>query len=278
MGKEINLNSSEWRDIVFEGKNHKYGAYYLRSTSSKRHIVAFLVVLVFVAIVAALPAFLDAVTPKKDHLGGIDEQVVMSDLTAPEELEEPPVELPPETPPPPPLKETVQFTPPVIKEVVNEEKEMKTVEELVEKKDIQISVATVTGPDASKNGVDIQDLKKEQRDLVGTGPVQEKPFTSVEQMPQYPGGDAALMKYIASNLKYPTIAAENGVQGQVIIRFVVTKDGSISDVQVLRSLDASCDKEAVRVVKSMAKWIPGKQNGRAVAVYYTLPVRFKLQT
>lgn len=277
MGKDINLNSPEWRDIVFEGKNKKYGAYYLRSTSSKRHIVAFFVVLVFVAIIAALPAFLQAVTPKKDKLGGIDTEVVMADLSEPDVPEEPPVEIPPETPPPPPLKETVQFTPPVIKEVVSEEKEMKTVEELNEKKDVQISIKDVTGPDVTKDGKDIQDLKKEQRDMVGTGPIQEKPFTSVEQMPQYPGGDAELMKYIATNLKYPVIAQENGVQGQVVIRFVVTKDGDISDVQVLRSLDPSCDKEAVRVVKSMKKWIPGKQNGRAVAVYFTLPVRFKLQ-
>lgn len=277
MGKEIDLNSPEWRDIVFEGKNQKYGAYYLRSTSSKRHIVAFFVVLLFVAIVAALPAFLKAVTPEKDNYGGIDETITMADLSAPEEIEEPPVEIPPETPPPPPLKETVQFTPPVIKEVVNEEKEMKTQEELVEKKEVQISVATVTGPNTSATGVDIADLKKDQRDMVGKGPVQEKPFTSVEQMPQFPGGDAELMKYIGSNLKYPTIAAENGVEGRVVIQFVVSKDGSISDVKVVRSLDPSCDKEAQRVVRSMPKWIPGKQNGRAVAVYYTLPVLFKLQ-
>lgn len=278
MGKEIKLNSSEWRDIVFEGKNHKYGAYYLRGTSSKRHIVAFFVVIAFVAVVAAIPSFLEAVRPEKTNLGGVDDEYAMVDLTQPEEPE-PPVEIPPDAPPPPPpLKESIQFTPPVITEdsKVKEDKEMKTVEELQEKKDVQISIATVDADKASKDGKDIADVLKEQRDVTATQAV-EKPFTTVEQMPQFPGGNAALLKYISGNIKYPTIAAENGIEGRVIVRFVVTKDGSISDVTVLRSLDPSCDKEAVRVVKSMPKWIAGMQNGRAVPVYFTLPVVFKLQ-
>jgi protein TonB len=99
----------------------------------------------------------------------------------------------------------------------------------------------------------------------------------VEQMPAFPGGDAALMKYLQENTHYPTIAAENGVQGRVVIGFVVEKDGSITDVTVIKSQDPSLDREATRVVKSMPRWIPGKQNGSAVRVKYQVPVTFRLQ-
>lgn len=277
MGKGIDLNSSEWRDIVFEGKNQNYGAYALRKTSSKRHIVAFIVVLIFVGVVAALPAFLEAVKSKSDNLGGTDDAFEMASITNVEEqVPEENIIRQETAPPPPPLKATIQFTPPVITEdsKVNEEKEMKSMEELSESK-VQISIATVEGTN-DKNAVDIAELK-EHKVIVAEPKEEEKPFVSVEQMPQFPGGDAELMKFIGSNLKYPTIAAENGIEGRAVIRFVVTKDGSVSDVQVVRSLDPSCDKEAIRVVKMMPKWVPGKQNGRNVPVYYTLPVLFKLQ-
>ncbi|MBQ8100678.1 MAG: energy transducer TonB [Paludibacteraceae bacterium] len=112
-------------------------------------------------------------------------------------------------------------------------------------------------------------------------PVEEEEevvFVVVETMPEFPGGQAALFKYLSENVKYPVIAQENGIQGRVICQFVVNKDGSIVDVEVVRSGgDASLDKEAVRVIKSMPKWKPGKQRGKAVRVKYTVPVNFKLQ-
>ena len=96
-------------------------------------------------------------------------------------------------------------------------------------------------------------------------------------MPSFPGGMGALMQYLSSHIKYPVVAEENGIQGRVVCTFVVERDGSITDVKVVRGVDSSLDKEAVRVVKSMPRWIPGKQNGSAVRVKYTLPVTFKLQ-
>jgi protein TonB len=277
MGKNISLNSSEWRDIVFEDRNKQYGAYRLRATSSKRHIVAFVVGLVFVGIVAAIPKFMEAVKANKENLGGVDEAFELSQLNKPEEkLPEEDLIRQQTAPPPPPLKATIQFTPPVITEdsKVNEDKEMKSQEELNEKKDIQISIATVEGS-TDKNAVDIAELKEHK--VIVEEKVEEKPFTSVEQMPQFPGGEAELMKYLGTNIKYPTIAAENGIEGRVVVRFVVNKDGAVSDAQVVRTLDASCDKEALRVIRSMPKWVPGKQNGRNVPVFYTVPVLFKLQ-
>lgn len=276
MGKEVNLNSSEWRDIVFEGKNKSYGAYQLRQSSSKRHIVAFVAVVVFVGVVAALPSFLDAVRPKNDNLGGVEEAFELSKIANVEEqVPEENIIRQETAPPPPPLRATIQFTPPVITEdsKVAEDKEMKTMDELNETK-VQISIATVEGTN-DKNAVDIAELKEHKVIVEEKEP--EKPFTSVEQMPQFPGGDAELMKFIGGNLKYPPIAAENGIEGRVVIRFVVGKDGKVSDIQILRSLDPSCDKEAKRVVASMPTWVPGMQNGRKVPVYYTLPVLFKLQ-
>lgn len=104
-----------------------------------------------------------------------------------------------------------------------------------------------------------------------------KVFDVVEQMPEFPGGQAALLKWINENIKYPAIAEENGIQGRVVCTFVVEKDGSTTDVLVARSIDPSLDKEAVRLLKKMPKWIPGKQRGENVRVKYTVPITFRLQ-
>ena len=105
-----------------------------------------------------------------------------------------------------------------------------------------------------------------------------KAYEAVEQMPYFPGGESEMMKFIRENIQYPASAKEYGIQGRVILRFVVTETGTIENITVLRSLDPACDKEAIRLLKSMPKWIPGKQNDEIVSVYYTLPIAFKLQT
>ena len=102
-------------------------------------------------------------------------------------------------------------------------------------------------------------------------------FVSVEHNPEFPGGMQELYKFIAENLKYPAEAQQNGIQGKAIIRFIVEKDGSVSNVEVLRGFDANCDAEAVRVIKMLPKFKPGTQNGQVVRVYYTLPINFVLQ-
>ena len=102
-------------------------------------------------------------------------------------------------------------------------------------------------------------------------------YSHVEVMPSFPGGTEALLKWLGANIQYPKEAQEKGIQGRVILRFIVTSDGSVKDVEVVKGLDPVCDQEAVRVVKLMPKWIPGKQNGKEVDVYYSLPVTFKLE-
>ena len=127
--------------------------------------------------------------------------------------------------------------------------------------------------------------KGEAVQVVSTGPAvvveevveEEQIFQVVEEMPSFPGGDAECMRFLNKNIKYPTIAKENGIQGRVILQFVVNKDGSIVDVVVARSVDPYLDKEAVRVVNMMPKWKPGKQRGKPVRVKFTLPVTFRLQ-
>ena len=108
-------------------------------------------------------------------------------------------------------------------------------------------------------------------------PEPEKVFKSVDQMPQFPGGDAGLMDYLSTHIQYPGMAAENRIQGKVIVQFVVEKDGSVGEVKVVRSVDMELDREAVRVVKSLPNFTPGRMNGQVVRVWYTLPITFKLR-
>ena len=145
--------------------------------------------------------------------------------------------------------------------------------EVEEETTVVVEMTQLPEAEVEKQGQDIADF----REVIAEPVVEEeKPYEAVEQMPTFPGGETELMKFIRDNLKYPVIAQENGIQGRVILRFVVSKTGAIDNVTVLRSLDPTCDKEAIRVVKSMPKWIPGKQNGNNVPVYFTLPVVFKL--
>lgn len=276
MGKDIKLNSSEWCDVVFEGKNKQYGAYRLRQSSSKRHIVAFIVILVFAGVVSALPSLISEIKKlTQNQQENIDETFELSNIPVDQEIPEENKILQETAPPPPPLKTTVQFVPPTIAkdEEVTDKDVMKSQDEIQENK-IQISVASVQG--TSDKGVDIAELR-EHKVIVEEKPVEEKPFVTVEQMPTFPGGEVEMQKFIRDNLRYPVVAQEAGIQGRVTLRFVVSKTGTIENVTVVRGIDPSCDKEAVRVVQSMPKWIPGKQNGLNVPVYFNLPIQFRLQ-
>lgn len=271
MAKDINLNDAEWCDLVFEGRNQGYGAFTMRQTSSNRHIKAFIIGVVFVGFVAILPTLISTVQRLTAKREVMTEKTVMSNLAKLEDqLKEENIKRATEAEPPPPMKTTVKFTAPVITdEPIEEGEELKSMDELSNTK-ATISVADVQGTDDEK-GVDIADLKDHQ--VV----IEDKPVYGVEQMPQFPGGEEELLRFIKDNLKYPAVAAEVGIEGRVTIRFVVNRNGDVTDITVIRGLDPSCDKEAVRVVRMMPRWIPGRQNGRNVPVYYTLPVVYKLQ-
>ena len=267
---KIDLTSPEWCELIFQGKNKAYGAYKMRANSPKRHTWAMVIVVIIAAVGFSIPTLVKLATPKQKEV--MTEVTTLSQLEEPEVKQEEFKKVEPVAPPPA-LKSSIKFTAPVIKkdEEVRDDEEIKSQEELTQTK-VAISIADVKGND-EEHGQDIADF----REVIAEPVVEEeKPYEAVEQMPTFPGGETELMKFIRDNLKYPVIAQENGIQGRVILRFVVSKTGTIDNVTVLRSLDPTCDKEAIRVVKSMPKWIPGKQNGNNVPVYFTLPVVFKL--
>ena len=263
---KIDLISLEWCELIFKDKNKAYGAYKMRRDFGRRQLAAIIIVIVVAAVGFSLPRLIKMAIPEKEEV--MTEVTQLSQLEEPEVKQEELVKPVEQIAPPPQLKSTIKFTAPVIKK----DEEVADEDELTESK-VQISIADVKGND-ELNGKDIADLQE----VITQAPEEkEEPYTMVEQMPQFPGGPAELLKYIAKNLHYPAIAAENGIQGRVILRFVVSAEGNVENVQVLRSLDPYCDKEAIRVVQSLPKWIPGKQNGRNVPVYYTCPIVFKLQ-
>ena len=274
---KIDLIDNGWVDLVFEGKNHSYGAYQLRKNTGKRNVMAILVMFAIGVAIAAFVAIKGVVENAMKQDVAIEADVELAKLAEKKEAkvekkEEPKIEkIEVEK-----VKSSVKFVPPVIKKdsEVKPEEELKSQEEL-NKTNTAIGAFDVKGNDEAAGEV----LKAKEVIAQPEPPKEEetKVFDVVEQMPSFPGGPSALMQYLSSNIKYPVVAEENGVQGRVVCTFVVERDGSITDVRVIRSVDPSLDKEAVRVVKSMPKWIPGKQNGSAVRVKYTVPVTFRLQ-
>lgn len=276
---KIDLISNEWADIVFQGRNKVYGAYQLRRGTGKRNIWS----MVFVAAVAAV-AYLGLAAYNSYQAAQKAKFEAEMEASLIETKKEAKVEKKTEAPKVEQVqkvekvKSSIAFTPPVIKKdsEVKPEEEMKTQDELKETK-TAIGAFDVKGNDEAGGTV----LKAVEDIATPEPPKQEaeqnKLFDVVEQQPQYPGGMGALNQWLGSNIKYPVMAAENGIEGRVVVQFVVERDGSISGVHVVRGVDPSLDKEATRVVSAMPKWIPGKQNGSAVRVKYTVPVTFRLQ-
>lgn len=275
---KIDLISNEWTDLVFEGRNQSYGAYKLRKGTAKRNVWALLIVGLAAALLyLGLQLQKMAEANKKVEntqaveLAKLNTEKKEAKVEKKEIIKQEPEKVVEQ------VKSSVKFTAPIIKKdsEVKEEDEIKLDE--VQKSDKAVGAFTVEGNDEVGGAV-----LKAKEDIAAPEPpkhvVEEtKIFTVVEQMPMYPGGDAALMGYLRDNIKYPTVAAENGVQGRVVVGFVVERDGSITDVNILRGVDPSLDREAMRVVKSMPRWNPGKQNGSAVRVKYQVPVSFRLQ-
>lgn len=279
---QIDLTRNGWCDLIFEGRNKEYGAYKLRTQTGKRNFKA----IITIAILAALCIILFYIKAGYDAYQAAhakNENVTeISALNQPKKKEakvERKVQVEEKKEVVKEVKSSIKFTAPVIKKDadVKPEEEMKTQDQIMQ------TNTAIGALDVKGNSNQGEILKVTQR--VETEPVKAEPkpevenkvFDVVEQMPSFPGGPSALMQYLSSNIKYPVVAQENGVQGRVVVSFVVERDGSITDVQVARSVDPSLDREAQRVVRSMPKWIPGKQNGQAVRVKYNVPVAFRLQ-
>ncbi|UKK48833.1 energy transducer TonB [Prevotella sp. E9-3] len=274
---KIDLLNDGWVDLVFEGKNQAYGAYQLRKETGKRNVKALVVVILTIAAIFII-AFLNLTIQnalKQDV--AIETDVELSKIAQKKEAKverKEPVKVEVEQKVVEKVKSSVKFTAPEIKkdEEVKPEDEIKSQDDLA-KTNTAIGTFDVKGNDEAEGEV----LKA--KEVIADEPKveEQKVFDVVEQMPEFPGGQAALLKWISDHIKYPAVAEENGIQGRVVATFVVERDGSVTDVKIARSIDPSLDKEAIRVLKQMPKWIPGKQNGSAVRVKYTVPVTFKLQ-
>ena len=280
---KIDLYDPKWVDMVFAGKNKEYGAYQLRKGTSGRNIKALLILVIAAALVGGFLAWKVIEQKQAEEQQAYMEAMKLAELQQQAKKEEkkkepvkPKIEPKKEIPV---ARETQKFTAPVIKkdELVKEENQVKQMDKL----DDKVAIGT-----EDKEGVKDRTVEAVRSEITVAAPPPPpapkpedatKVFDVVEEMPSFPGGNGALMSYLNGNTKYPVVAQENGVQGKVIISFVVERDGSISDVRVARSVDPSLDREAQRVVKSMPRWTPGKQNGQTVRVKYTVPVVFRLQ-
>ena len=284
MAREVNLSSREWCDLVFEGKNKDFGAYVIRTESTKRHNLAVLWALIGAVAVAALSFGLVKANQylEERRLAALqDQKTYIVDFT-PETEEQQPEQQIIEPEEPEVLEDVLSSVKVTELQIVDDDK-VRPEDEILTQEEIE-ETNKAFGQTNVDNGQDERDkFQTAVTDVVVEKPV-EKPketvvqvFRSVEQMPQFPGGEAALMKYLQSHINYPPMAVENGVQGRVVGQFVVDKTGKVGEVVVVRNVDKDLDKEAVRVCKSLPKFTPGRQNGQAVAVWYTLPVTFKLQ-
>lgn len=257
-------------DIVFDNRNQAYGAHYLRRIYDRIMSRSLLIGLIFIVLLVSSPMILQklrSMIPQEvDKLES--KVVVISDVPAMDPNK--PAPPPPPKVDPPPIKDQIRFVPPKVmkdEEVAIEEQLPIDITNL-ENKDI--STENLEGDD---EGVD---KSLEETPPIMEEPVSEKTFEFVEQMPEFPDGQTAMMKYIMDNMNYPAIARENDIQGTVVVQFVIGSDGEINKVHVARGIGGGCDEEAARVVRSMPKWKPGKHNGKAVQVQFTMPIKFKL--
>jgi protein TonB len=250
-------------EIVFEHRNKEYGAYELRKRYNKHMNTAFIIAISVFVISVSIPAimdFLDTLAPIE-----ADTNVELTLVDAPPlDKDVPPPPPPPD--PPPPVQETIKFTPPVVTEEPIDEKDIPPPQD-----EIKVQVGTETKEGTGDIELPTEGEGKEEVEAP------QQIFTIVEQMPEFPGGEEKLFEYLGKNIKYPSMARENGITGTVYVTFVVEGNGEISDVKKLRGIGGGCDEEAMRVVKAMPSWKAGKQNGKSVRVQYNLPIKFTLR-
>lgn len=253
---------------MFSGRNQTYGAYELRKDNGRNTRNALIIgVIVFVIAISAntIIQLISGFIPKAPDKVKIT-NVVLS--PPPVDLKKPPPPPPPE--PPKPRVDQVKFPPPVVKPDVEVKEKPPTVKEL------EVADPGQKNLKGDKDAPVTIDEPAGTADAKVTEEDPNKIFTSVEQVPTFPGGLEAFGRYLQKNIRYPAVARENGTQGKVILSFICERDGSLTDIKVVRSIGDGCDEEATRVIKASPHWKPGIQNGRPVRVAYSVPVSFTL--
>jgi len=266
----------QFEENLFYGKNKEYGAYVLRKKQKSAQIKGSLIGIFSISLLYLLPFIVKAV----DDYFSEDEKLKLkqelkvvnySQLSSP-----PPIEMINEPKPPPKIDRVLsskKFLPPVVKpdEEVPDEELIPTQDEL---ENINPGTETVEGIDSVvlEGQMVVQEPPKQEMQKA------EEVFQFVEDPPDFPGGDAGLMEFLRSNLRYPDVAKDVGIEGTVVVQFVISSQGKINEILIVKGIGGGCDEETVRVLQVMPDWKPGTQNGRAVAVRYILPVRFRLKT
>ncbi len=270
LGSKLDILKPEWLDIVFNGRNKSYGAYELRKSNPKSTVKALFITLLLFVVAVAAPTIINKI---KGFIPKAPEKVKITEVI----LKPPPPVDPAKKPPPPPPEppkpkvDQVRFPPPVVKpdnEV--KEKDPPTQDELKvadpgpkEQKGDPNQAVRIDEP---VGNADVKQVTEDSNEI----------FTAVEKSAEFPGGIDKFYKFMGDHIKYPAVARENNVQGKVFLQFVVERDGSITDIKVVRGIGSGCDEEAQRALKSSPKWSPGMQNGRAVRSQYTMPISFTL--
>lgn len=272
---DIDYKKLSMDEIVFEKRNKEYGAFQLRKIIDRHKLTGLLIAVGIFALVALTSQFnLLSFLSKGKKEKSVD--IIMQDVDLPPPPPPPVDAPPPPPPPPPPVRPTIKFVEMIAKK--DEEVKEQAITKQEEIKETQVAKETVKGDENAKSII---------VENPGTGTAVKAPepaapkepeiFDRAEVMPTYPGGPAAMLKYLANNIRYPSLARENGLEGKVTVKFTVDKDGSIKDPIILKDgVGGGCADEAIRVIKTMPKWSPGLQRGNPVKVYYILPVSFKL--
>jgi protein TonB len=246
-------------DIVFENRNKAYGAYDIRRRYSRTMSLSILIGII-VVLTAAIVPYIRAknIAQVKQR----DANEVIAEMANDLQQEE---AAPPPPPPPPPPEEqqtVVKYVAPVVVDTIKPEEatQFMTADDVVE---------TVVDAEV------VEVIEQVQEEIQEEAP--QEVFVVVEEMPSFPGGDVELFKFIYDNIKYPELAKENNIQGKVILRFCVTYKGTVDQVSIVRGVDPSLDNEAIRVIKMLPLWKPGKQGGKPVNVWYSVPINFQLK-
>ncbi len=271
-GSKINLHREEWLDVIFDQKNKSYGAYALRRQSDANTSKSLLYAGTFFILLFLSPRIISLIK------GPVPEEVTTAQI---EVVVAPPPAVNPETPPPPAVEppparqDQVKFPPPVVRadNLVNDVEPLQI-------KDLQHAdpgQKTIAGsPDADIVIVEPAGDGPKRDAAVAADDSKIYDIAILEVPPTFPGGMDKFYKYLSKSIKYPPMAAENNIQGKVFASFVVEKDGTLTDIEVVRSLGAGTDEEAIRVLKASPSWTPGVQNGKQVRVKYNIPISFSL--
>jgi len=251
-------------EIVFENRNKEYGAYKMRKKYSRTLIISMIIGIIIIA-TAVITPYLNAkaMEDQRQAREEVQVEIKMENLDQPSETVAPP------PPPPPPPSDVVQqnrYVPPVVVDTIKPEEmtQLMTVDEA------QIEVV-----DRAVDEIFI--FQEEVKEEIQEEEPEPEPFVVVEEMPMFPGGEAALLAYIFQNTQYPEVAKENNIQGRVIIRFCVTSKGTVNQISVLKGVDPELDEEAKRVVSTLPTFRPGRQGGKPVPVWFMVPITFTLK-